>query len=160
MITSDREYTMLRRYLSKLPTFKQRLKQLQSTFDLTDSELLEILDERIDTISQQLDQYRLLNESLLEVYEQLSMISDFPLVLIRARLSLGWKQDDLARRAGLKRQQINRYEREEYANISLVKAIEIARVLQKGMDEGERLGASSEKLIVAVGSGNTVDQGT
>ena len=59
----------------------------------------------------------------------LDSFSDFPLVLIKARISKGLTQKELAERLGLKEQQIQKYESTEYASASLSRVREIAEAL-------------------------------
>lgn len=60
----------------------------------------------------------------------LDELEGLPQQLIRARVSAGLTQAALAKRLGLKTQQIQRYETSGYASASLTRVIEIARVLQ------------------------------
>jgi len=55
---------------------------------------------------------------------------DLPLELIRARIALGLTQRDLAKRVGLKEQQIQRYENNGYASASYVRLMEIVSALR------------------------------
>jgi HTH-type transcriptional regulator / antitoxin HigA len=61
--------------------------------------------------------------------------------LIAARVVRGWKQKDLARRLFIPDQQVQRYEAENYRNITLDKLIKVARAL------GVRLTADIDHLI-------------
>ena len=49
----------------------------------------------------------------------LDTFTEFPLVLIKARIAKGLTQRELAERLGLKEQQIQKYESTEYASASL-----------------------------------------
>lgn len=55
--------------------------------------------------------------------------------LVRARISAGWNQSDLAERVGLKQQQINRYEERLYEQASLETIQKIGKVLQEQLDD-------------------------
>jgi ribosome-binding protein aMBF1 (putative translation factor) len=57
-------------------------------------------------------------------------LEELPKQLIRARVSAGLTQAALAKRLGLKTQQIQRYETSQYASASLTRVIEIARAIQ------------------------------
>ena len=61
--------------------------------------------------------------------EQLNVGSDLPVLLIRARIARGLSQRELARRAGLKEQQIQRYEATDYESASLSRIKEVVAAL-------------------------------
>lgn len=56
-------------------------------------------------------------------------LDDLPDVLIRARISNGWTQRELAEELGLKEQQIQRYEATRYKSASFTRLSQIARSL-------------------------------
>ena len=61
--------------------------------------------------------------------ERLAAVDELPTVLIKARISQGLSQKDLAERIGLKEQQIQRYEATDYASASLSRIKEVANAL-------------------------------
>ncbi len=61
--------------------------------------------------------------------EQLDVVSDLSILLIRARIARGLSQRELARRAGLKEQQIQRYEATDYESASLSRIKEVVAAL-------------------------------
>jgi transcriptional regulator with XRE-family HTH domain len=60
---------------------------------------------------------------------KLSSLDELPGALIQARIAQGLSQKDLARRLGLKEQQIQRYEATDYASASLARLIRVSRAL-------------------------------
>jgi HTH-type transcriptional regulator/antitoxin HigA len=60
---------------------------------------------------------------------EVGSLADIPMVLVKARVSRGWSQAELARRMQIAEQQIQRYEQNEYAGVSFDRLREIARVL-------------------------------
>jgi HTH-type transcriptional regulator/antitoxin HigA len=62
-------------------------------------------------------------------------LSELPNILIRARIAHGLSQRDLAELVGIKEQQIQRYEAEEYASASLHRLSEIAEALRLNITE-------------------------
>lgn len=57
-------------------------------------------------------------------------LEELPSVLIQARKDRGWTQEQLAEKLGLNhKQQIQRYEALNYANISYTKLVEVAKTL-------------------------------
>ena len=61
--------------------------------------------------------------------DRLAAVDELPTVLIKARISQGLSQKDLAERIGLKEQQIQRYEATDYASASLSRIKEVASAL-------------------------------
>ena len=59
----------------------------------------------------------------------LDPFTEFPLVLIKARIAKGLTQKELSERLGLKEQQIQKYESTEYASASLSRVTEVAEAL-------------------------------
>ena len=64
-----------------------------------------------------------------------STLEDLPNILIRARIAKGFSQRQLAEAIGLKEQQIQRYEAEEYASANLQRLSEIAKALCLNISE-------------------------
>ena len=81
----------------------------------------------------------------LKVYEQLQRrrrnklkvteLRSLPLELIRARISAGLSEADLAQRLGLKPQQIQRYEEHDYETASFARILEIAQAIEQAAHE-------------------------
>ena len=63
--------------------------------------------------------------------DELKAIDELPSALIKARISLGLSQKDLANRLGLKEQQIQRYEATDYASASLTRIKEVVEALNQ-----------------------------
>ena len=61
---------------------------------------------------------------------QISSIEELAIGLIKARISMGMTQKELASKIGVQEQQIQRYEENRYASASLTRLTEIARALE------------------------------
>ncbi len=68
-------------------------------------------------------------------FEQLKDVSDIPRLLISARIASGLSQRGLADRLGLKEQQIQRYEANEYASASFTRIREVVSALDIILDD-------------------------
>ncbi len=62
--------------------------------------------------------------------EDLNLVAELPATLIKARISQGLSQRDLAERLSLKEQQIQRYEATDYASASLARIKEVESALR------------------------------
>ena len=95
-------------------------------------------------------------DAQLHEYEQLragtrdrvraTSFDQLPKALVQARIAAGLSQRDLAERLGLKEQQIQRYEAEDYASASLSRLEEIRSALGVEMDAGIQLPAVDSPL--------------
>jgi ribosome-binding protein aMBF1 (putative translation factor) len=84
-----------------------------------------------------------------EAYERLSTgrskevvleaVADLPKALIRARIAAGMTQEALARRLGVKPQQVQRYEATEYGSASFARILRVVQALGLSMPRAVRL---------------------
>jgi ribosome-binding protein aMBF1 (putative translation factor) len=69
----------------------------------------------------------------------LDCVEDLPKALIRARIAAGMTQEGLARRLGVKPQQVQRYEATEYESASFARILKVVRALGLTMPRSVRL---------------------
>ena len=84
-----------------------------------------------------------------EAYERLSTgrskevvleaVADLPKALIRARIAAGMTQEALARRLGVKPQQVQRYEATDYGSASFARILRVVQALGLSMPRAVRL---------------------
>jgi len=138
MITNERQYKITR---------QQRLKLNRALKDFNSKEVeqrvgskilaaaeLNALKSEIEILSDQLSEYELLRSGKKTKLEAASL-GELPRILIRARIVHGLTQRALAERVGLKEQQIQRYESEEYAKANLQRLQVIAEALNLSIAE-------------------------
>lgn len=70
---------------------------------------------------------------------KLEAVEDLPKALIRARIAAGMTQEGLARRLGVKTQQVQRYEATEYESASFARILEVVNALGLRMPRPARL---------------------
>ncbi len=126
----------LRRQLSGWSQLKRRSAKIASELTLDISELSQLFDQRIGSLSQQLKLAETVwttnpAQCVLALESYKSMPDNF----ITARHLLEWSQTELARRCGMHAEAIYRYEKMKYRTITLAKAIAIAEVLSAGFRE-------------------------
>jgi ribosome-binding protein aMBF1 (putative translation factor) len=132
MIKNERQYAVTKGQAEKFAGGLERLKMKSAGHADVDPLLLKA---EADAMRSQLADLR----SELKAYERLrskrravlklSSLNDLPLALIQARIAQGFSQKELAKRLGLKEQQIQRYEATEYASASLARLCRVARAL-------------------------------
>ncbi len=132
MITNERQYRITRAEADK---FRAALNALEATEDTRDDvhPLLlkaerEALESQLSDLLFEIDQYEALLTSEAPVIE-VESFGELANGLIKARIAAGLSQKDLAERLGLKPQQIQRYEAEQYSGASLKRLTEIVDAL-------------------------------
>ncbi len=98
--------------------------------------LREGMESQLADLRRDLAEYDALRAGRVRVLE-LDSLGQLPEALIRARIAAGLSQKELARRLGLKEQQIQRYEARRYAGASLDRVQKVADAL--GMQIHERV---------------------
>jgi len=132
MIKNERQYKIT---LAQIGRFRQALEDLRTsaTQDSSVPAALvqaqeDALQSQLDELCAQIDEYEALRTGKKQVLEIVSF-DDLPKALIQARIAAGLTQKQLAKRLGLKEQQIQLYESTEYAGASLARIQEVIHAL-------------------------------
>jgi ribosome-binding protein aMBF1 (putative translation factor) len=132
MIKNERQYRITR---TQAERFARTLEGLRSRPEGADGMHPMIAQAQVDAVSSQLAdleaelrEYEAIREGGFEV-EALRVVTDLPELLIKARISQGITQRELADRLGLKEQQIQRYEATDYATAKWSRIREVAGAL-------------------------------
>jgi ribosome-binding protein aMBF1 (putative translation factor) len=128
MIQNEHQYRMSKAALKR---FSIALKEYQPSPKLHPKLAVaqrEAFQGQIDSLKAELDEFEQLKQNALSLdTEPLENIAE---KLIQARVARGFTQAELAAKLKMKTQQIQRYEASKYANASLTRVLEVARVLQ------------------------------
>jgi len=111
----------------------------------------EALQSQYEELKQELREYQELKSGKRKVLE-INSFEHLPLVLIQARIARGLTQKELAQKLGLKEQQIQRYEANDYATASLARLNQIVDVLNVKIGSKVDLrdtGASKRAIITS-----------
>ena len=150
MITNERQYRITSAQLVKLKTaignfdFKEATKRIKSKI-LAKAEI-EALRSEYENLSMQLHEYETLKSGTIEILKA-SNLEELPSILIRARIVKGLSQRQLADAIGLKEQQIQRYEAEEYASANLRRLADVSNALSLSITEIAEFVATSQRPI-------------
>ena len=129
MIKNQRQYLITKTQLEK---FQKALKEFDDQDSKVHPKLVKAQKDAMASqaieLKKQIDEYERLKAGHYKVLKPNS-IEDLPLELIRARIALGLTQKELAARVGLKEQQIQRYENNEYSSTSYFRLMEIIAAL-------------------------------
>ena len=138
MITNERQYRITKAQIQKFKEaigafdIKTATKQTKSKA-LAKAELAAMQSE-FEQLSKQLHEYETLKSGTVEVLKA-STLEELPNILIRARIAKRLSQRRLAEAIGLKEQQIQRYEAEQYASADLARLSKVANVLGLNISE-------------------------
>ena len=138
MITNERQYKITSTQLKKLDeaikTFDLKAVAKQTKSKILAKAELDALQSESENLSLQLKEYEILKSGTIEIFKA-SNLEELPSILIRARIAKGFSQRQLADALGLKEQQIQRYEAEEYASANLRRLAEVASALSLNISE-------------------------
>jgi len=140
MIKNERQLGMTR---SQLRKFQEHLSLIEKEKEKGEvSSLLDIeenaIRQQITRLEDQINEYEYLWKSGVPIPE-LQSIEDIPSSLIKARLSLGLTQKELAELVGLKEQQIQRYESTDYETASISRIQNLVNILNLQLSENIEL---------------------
>lgn len=132
MITNERQYRITKAQES-------RFRKAVDAFDIDEvtkrigsnvlaKAELDALKSELDVLSDQIREYEALKSGAVTELTA-DTFDELPGILIRARIAKGLTQSQLAKKLGVKEQQIQRYESEEYASASSRRVNEVANAL-------------------------------
>lgn len=129
MIKNERQYLITKAQAGK---FREAIAAFDSkkpdAHPLLVKAQRDALESQLAELDAQLKEYERLRSGKLRKLKK-SSFQDLPTELIRARIARGMTQKDLARKLGLKEQQIQRYEETDYASASLHRVYEVIKAL-------------------------------
>jgi ribosome-binding protein aMBF1 (putative translation factor) len=132
MIKNARQYQITRSQVAKLEHALTQLTAAPRSGGLVHPRLQQAQEDalrsQIADLREQLTEYEALRARQRKVLA-LKSFEEFPRALVQARIAAGISQKELAKRLGLKEQQIQRYEVTEYASASLTRVAAVIRAL-------------------------------
>ena len=130
MIKNERQYLITK---AQAKNFKEAIEAFDAkTSDahpLLAKAQRDALESQLAELHAQLKEFERLRSGKLRKLKK-STFQDLPIELIRARIARGLTQKDLARKLGVKEQQIQRYEETDYASASLSRVNEVIKALE------------------------------
>jgi HTH-type transcriptional regulator / antitoxin HipB len=131
MIQNERQYKVTK---AKLKDLEQNLSTLLENPELatnTHPRLMRMqstaLEHQIQVMYGEITEYENLKDGKVRI--TIDRLSELPIALIKARISAGMTQGELADTIGIKEQQIQRYEANHYQAVGFDRLLEIAKVL-------------------------------
>ena len=133
MIKNERQYRITKnqvdRFSRTLANLRRKPSEAEDVHPLIAKAREDALQSQLADLEGQLREYETLKASHFEL-DALNAVAELPTILIKERITQGLRQKDLAKRLGLKEQQIQRYEATDYATASLTRIREVANVLK------------------------------
>jgi len=138
MITNERQYRISKAQLEKIKESMdsfdlKKAVEMSKSKRLANAEL-DALKSEIENLIVQITEYETLKSGSIEILKA-SDLEELPKILIRARIVKDLTQRELAELLGLKEQQIQRYEAEDYASAKLSRLAEVAKALELNIRE-------------------------
>ncbi len=151
MIANERQYRITKGQLGKLRASADAFAMDEATSRLGSRELAEAeynaLKSEVESLAEYVREYEALKSGIVTNFAATS-IDELPRILIQARIARGLTQKELADLLGLKEQQIQRYESEEYLSTNLRRLAEVADALDLNLNEVAEFQTTPEKQTV------------
>lgn len=132
MIKNERQYRITKAQAARIEHALTELNQSPNKEENIHPLLLraeqEGINSQLNDLRAEINEYEELRAGKYSI-PALDAFTEFPLILIKARIAEGLTQKELAERLGLKEQQIQKYESTEYASASLSRVREVAEAL-------------------------------
>lgn len=129
MIANAQQYRVTRTAAREFEASLARLDDTEGHRSLEMRALMrEAMESQLGDLRQQLADYDALRSGHIQVLE-LDSLTQLPEALIRARIAAGLTQKALAKRLGMREQQVQRYEATHYANVGLTRLQLVADAL-------------------------------
>jgi hypothetical protein len=129
MIANDLQYRVTR---TAAREFEEALARLDQTEGHRSPEMRALMrdamESQLEDLRQQLADYDALRSGHIQVLE-LDSLAELPEALIRARIAAGLTQKALAKRLGMREQQVQRYEATRYGGVGLTRLQAVADAL-------------------------------
>ena len=132
MIKNERQYRITKaqadRFSQTLRSLRRRSGGAEGVHPVIAKAQEDALRSQIADLKDEMREYESLKAGEAQL-DGLNLVTDLSVLLIRARISQGLSQRELAERIGVKEQQVQRYEATDYASASLSRIREVADAL-------------------------------
>lgn len=139
MIANARQYTISERKLKKCISIRRKLLgKLPLALNIAQAQQeIDNLQRQAELITKEMKEYVGLSIGRIAPPD-LGEISELPCNLIRARIALGWSQQEFAGRYGVAPSQVHRWESTLYKAVSLFRVLAVAELLSSALKQQDR----------------------
>jgi transcriptional regulator with XRE-family HTH domain len=128
MIRNDRQYKISRARAGEFAELLDTTAQRAHLNDEWSDVEMAAVRSQLDELREEIDEYEKLRAGGITSL-QINSLEELPTALIKARIASGLTQKELADKLGVKEQQIQRYEQNDYAGVSIDRIREIINAL-------------------------------
>jgi transcriptional regulator with XRE-family HTH domain len=128
MIKNDRQLLISQGELARFEEARAKLLASDSAHDQITKIRIDAIDSLVEELRTEINDYVALKSSGAKTFT-IASLDELPITLIKARIAQNLTHRELAEQLGLKEQQIQRYETNDYSGASWDRMIEIARIL-------------------------------
>ena len=132
MIKNERQYRITKaqaaRFMQTLENLRQRSDSSTGVHPRIARAQEEAVKSQLEDLERELREYEELRAGGFRL-DKLEVVEELAALMVMARIAQGLTQKELAERAGLKEQQIQRYEATDYASASLTRIKEVVSAL-------------------------------
>lgn len=133
MIQNEHQYKVTQNKLKDLEKALVELSALKNTLHSRQfSSRQKGLQLTIDSLRQEIEEYNSLKQ---QTSITISSIQELPIALIKARIAMGMTQKELAEKIGVKEQQVQRDEANQYSSAGFHRITEVAKALDISIRE-------------------------
>ncbi len=136
MIKNHRQYLIAVKKLRRLAVIRARISMRPSgplNIRSRDEDLATV-DKLAVQLESEITEYDTLVKTTMHIPE-LALVDQLASQMMRARIALGWSQKRLAEKSGMRREQIWRYEGNDYRNATLETVMKVSAALASGLAE-------------------------
>jgi ribosome-binding protein aMBF1 (putative translation factor) len=141
MIKNEKQYRItraqVRRFEEALVELTQQQRPANISARLWDAQR-QAAQTQLEELREQVEEFERLQVGGTKTVT-LESVEDLPKALIRARIAAGMTQEGLARRLGIKPQQVQRYEATEYGSASFARVLTVVQTLGLKIPKAVRL---------------------
>ena len=138
MITNERQYKITRHQLNKIDeainALKNKIMKAGSKSEILTKAGFDALTSERENLANQILEYEKLKSGAVDIFRA-ATLEELPKILIEARIAKNFSQRKLAELIGVREQQIQRYEAQQYAIASFARLAQIAKALELNITE-------------------------
>lgn len=148
MIKSEREYAITKKAVAEFASSREALAATTDE-DIGRRAALSSIDAQSGNLQAEIAEWERLRAGGIQEINVIDW-DDLPKALIRARIAQGLTQQELAERLGLKKQQVQRWEDEDYEHAEFWRVLEVADALGLSLTGKARLAEATRPNLDAV----------
>ncbi len=128
MIKNEKQYKISKKYLDSINADIEKVRGNRSGNPIRVKFIMATLLHNKEEVEKDLITYESLKKNKKYIFKA-RMIGDLPLLLIEYKIVMGYTQKEFADKLGLKEQQLQRYEAEDYKSVTFKNLLKFIQVI-------------------------------